>query len=312
MRLRASFKDATVFHRIIQTIAKFSGKCILRFSPEQVEIVVEPTPESVEIWAILDRVDAFFRVEESSREYRVESNHDNQINLEVSTELVLRALRSAANSTDVTMRLAKDGANTKLSFQIVTNSSGGAKTDIHQDVSCIVKRASHMANIRTAVQYLEDQHPHIVCAFPRLSEVRVVADRMRTLRPQMQIVISANYLGQVKLSMVDDGLETETVWSGLTVREDEDEHAAMSSEDRQRFHEVRVEMKTFLKFLSSTLTEPKVELWIYRRVCARFVMHVMSGPAGKPSNSLLDAGRSEAIAHLMFNLPGLGSDYDDD
>lgn len=41
---------------------------------------------------------------------------------------------------------------------------------------------------------------------------------MRTLRPQMQIVISANYLGQVKLSMVDDGLETETVWSGLTVR----------------------------------------------------------------------------------------------
>lgn len=46
----------------------------------------------------------------------------------------------------------------------------------------------------------------------------------------------------------------------------------MSSEDRQRFHEVRVEMKTFLKFLSSTLTEPKVELWIYRRVCARFVV----------------------------------------
>lgn len=61
-------------------------------------------------------------------------------------------------------------------------------------------------------------------------------------------------------------------------------------------------------------------------------MHVMSGPAGKPSNSLLDAGRNEAIAHLMvshachsipqsdlltrqhspqFNLPGLGSDYDD-
>lgn len=125
--------------------------------------------------------DAFFRVEESSREYRVESNHDNQINLEVSTELVLRALRSAANSTDVTMRLAKDGANTKLSFQIVTNvsllpnlssllaearvsqSSGGAKTDIHQDVSCMVKRASHMANIRTAVQYLEDQHPHVSC-----------------------------------------------------------------------------------------------------------------------------------------------------
>lgn len=67
--------------------------------------------------------DAFFRVEESAREYRVESNHNNEINLEVSTDLVLRALRSAANSTDVTMRLAKDGANTKLSFQIVTNVS---------------------------------------------------------------------------------------------------------------------------------------------------------------------------------------------
>lgn len=45
-----------------------------------------------------------------------------------------------------------------------------------------------------------------------------MADRMRSLRPQMQIVVSANHLGQVRLSMVDDGLETETVWSGLKVR----------------------------------------------------------------------------------------------
>lgn len=54
--------------------------------------------------------------------------------------------------------------------------------------------------------------------------------------------------------------------------EDEGDEEEMSDEEKQRFHEVRIEMKTFLKLLSSTLVDSKVELWIYPRLCARFVV----------------------------------------
>lgn len=53
------------------------------------------------------------------KDFRIESNFNNQINLEIASDSLLKALRSAQNAVDVTMRLAKRNKDPLLSFMIV-------------------------------------------------------------------------------------------------------------------------------------------------------------------------------------------------
>jgi hypothetical protein len=85
------------------------------------------------IGRILQRrlVRALSSVPSSCRAYRsppsrIESNFNNQINLEIATEPLLQALRSTGkDAADVTMRLAKRDRDPLLSFSIGNTVSGG-------------------------------------------------------------------------------------------------------------------------------------------------------------------------------------------
>ncbi|UZJ51400.1 hypothetical protein CBS101457_000720 [Exobasidium rhododendri] len=96
-------------------MSRMSGRCILRFSPVEIQIIVPKGIDSVETWACLDDLPAFFS------EYRVESNNDNQVNLEVLTESLLHALRSASSpGADCVIKLAKRDKDPVLSLEIAT------------------------------------------------------------------------------------------------------------------------------------------------------------------------------------------------
>ncbi|THH07380.1 hypothetical protein EW145_g3414, partial [Phellinidium pouzarii] len=65
------------------------------------------------------KVDALFT------DYRIQSNASNEINLLLSPEALLAALRSAAGSTEVVVKLAKKHGHAVLSFEIALALGGG-------------------------------------------------------------------------------------------------------------------------------------------------------------------------------------------
>lgn len=55
------------------------------------------------------------------RNYQVASKYHDQINMDVQTDMIVSALKSAADSPAITMRLGKRGASPHLAFSILTD-----------------------------------------------------------------------------------------------------------------------------------------------------------------------------------------------
>ena len=121
-------------------------------------------------------------------------------------------------------------------------------------------------------------HLQIISHFPAIAEVRSVAERMKSLDPD-QLTIAANRNGQVKLIMNHSTLKVDTTWSGLQAGDDE-EMAEEQAESSKRFKSVQVDLKAFVKLVSCNLPEHEIELWIFARACATFVV----GAAGEKAS----------------------------
>jgi HUS1 checkpoint protein len=111
MRFRTTLVDINTLTRIIQTIHKVSPRCLIRLEGEHVRFICTAEADGVSIWSQIS-VEYFFK------DYRVESNYNNEINFEINTDTLLQALRSAQNAVDVMMRLAKRDKEPLLSFAI--------------------------------------------------------------------------------------------------------------------------------------------------------------------------------------------------
>lgn len=116
MRFRTTLVDIGTLSKVIQSIHKVSPRCIVRLEPDDVRFIctaAESSEGGVQIWSQLS-VPFFFK------EYRVESNFNNQINFEVPTDMLLQALKSAQGAIDVLLRLSKRDRDPLLSFSIAS------------------------------------------------------------------------------------------------------------------------------------------------------------------------------------------------
>lgn len=77
-------------------------------------------------------------------EYRVESNRENQVTLEVTTEALARVLRSAAGALELVLRLGKRNGEPLLSMAIAMTSHSGARLDVTQDIVIRILRTSEL------------------------------------------------------------------------------------------------------------------------------------------------------------------------
>lgn len=77
-------------------------------------------------------------------EYRVESNRNNEVTLEVATEALARVLRSAAGALDLVLRLGKRNGEPLLSMAIAMSSHSGARLDVTQDILIRILRTSEL------------------------------------------------------------------------------------------------------------------------------------------------------------------------
>lgn len=208
MRFRTSVEDINTLTRIVQTIHKVSPRCIVRLEPQDVRLICTSDASSsssdsggVQIWSQIS-VESFFR------DYRVESNFNNQINFEISTDTLLQALRSSSNAVDVMIRLAKRDKDPLLSFSIANATHSGSRLEIVQDVLIKVMRPAESMRIKEPL--CPDPDVHIF--LPKLFKLRTVAERMKAVSGA--IYLSANHKSEFRMSVEQPEIQMETTWRG--------------------------------------------------------------------------------------------------
>ncbi|KDN52969.1 cell cycle checkpoint [Tilletiaria anomala UBC 951] len=288
MRFRTGIEAISTLLKVFQSVNKISTHCILNLSPDEVRIICTGESDGVQIWTTLTK-DQFFK------DYRVESKYKNIINLEISTEMLISVLKSAQDTSDVTMRLAKRGSDPLLSFAIVSMSHTGAKMEIEHEVLIKLIKPPDWEQIREP--HCPEPDVHIV--LPRLLKMRTVAERMS--RMSFQITFSANLEGALTLGITSDEVNVETTWRGLShpeFRTDENDGDAKGAPQRGKqqgeFRSVTLEMRSFLRFLSSYNVETSTIACICVDHCAIFYVYI--GDQQHPGGV------------MTFFIPGLISD----
>ncbi|CEH17177.1 Checkpoint 9-1-1 complex, HUS1 component [Ceraceosorus bombacis] len=271
MRLRVSLTDSKTLHGMIQSVGKIANKCIIRFSQSTFDIIVtgSDAPEGVQIWSQV-MTNALFKPDV----LRIESNFNDQINLEVATETFLHALKSSINAVDVIIRLAKRDRDPLLNFTIGNSTVNGARLEISQEVLIRVLRPAEISRIREP----ECPVPDACIYLPRLHKIRRVAERMQSLSDT--ITVSANRAHELKLSIEKDEVKIETTWRDLDHPDLEIMTQARHGRAESEYRSVRLDMKSFMRFLSSSVVETKSITSICENHCAIFYVYIGEEDSG--------------------------------
>ena len=81
-------------------------------------------------------------------DYRIQSNYNNEINMEISPEAVLQALKAAQSAPEVILKLAKKNNHAVLNFEITSQSRQRNKVQISHDVLIEVLKPSEVERMR--------------------------------------------------------------------------------------------------------------------------------------------------------------------
>ncbi|PWY96977.1 cell cycle checkpoint [Testicularia cyperi] len=279
MRFRTQIADVSIFTRVVQSIGKVANKCIIKLTPDKIHLICLGDQDGTQIWSQM-QVDSLFQ------EYRIESNFQNQINLEVSPDTLLKALRSANNAYSVVLRLAKRNKDPLLSFSISAQSHTGAKLEVLQDVLIKVLKPAEMSRIIEPL--CPEPDVHII--LPKLLHLRTVAEHMRSLSDI--VTLSANRQGELRLSVAEDEVKLETTWSKLAHPNIEASQSSTAQQtDASEHRSVTLEMKSFLRFLSSYIVATTTIACICANHCAIFYVYIG------------DVEKSSGV--MTFFLPGV-------
>eukprot|EP00051_Salpingoeca_urceolata_P003124 m.55399 g.55399 ORF g.55399 m.55399 type:complete len:279 (-) comp12527_c1_seq4:82-918(-) len=137
MRFKAKITSAAssgVLQRVVHTFSRLSRNktCKLRLTPTKINFLLDEQPEQARVWADIDQAGLF-------ASFRIESLHENnEIMLDVHLDNLDRALRSAADSNDVTWKLTKRDTNNFLTMSMRTLSATGAPRPVLQEVPVAV------------------------------------------------------------------------------------------------------------------------------------------------------------------------------
>ncbi|SNX87627.1 related to protein hus1, required for S-M and DNA damage checkpoints [Melanopsichium pennsylvanicum] len=264
MRFRTQVADVSILTRVIQSIGKVANRCILKLTPDKIHMICLGDTDGTQIWSQM-QVDSIFQ------DYRIESNFQNHINLEVSPDTLLKALRSANNAYSVILRLAKRNKDPLLSFSISSQSRTGAKLEVVQDVLIKVLKPAEMSRI---VEPLCPE-PDVHIILPKLLDLRTVTEHMRSLSDV--VTLSANKQGQLRLSVMEHQVSLDTTWSNLahpTIDASQSSTVNNQLSDPSHHKSVNLEIKSFLKFLSSYVVATTTIACICSNHCAIFYVYI--------------------------------------
>ncbi|TDL25549.1 cell cycle checkpoint [Rickenella mellea] len=280
MRFRASIVNVLTFSRIMQSIERLQKKCIMRFTEERMDIICnEDTDGGIQVWSQV-KVDTLFE------DYRIQSNANNEISLALAPEALLQALKSAMDASEVVMKLAKKNNHAVLNFSIVGMSHQQKRVLVSHDVRIDVLLPSDVAKLKEPLC----PEPDIHIILPPLQKLRTVVDHMRQMSDVM--MIEANHLGDLKISVENDDVMVDTKWTKCTIPTmGESIHVTFDSltleptqdADREepepsRLFYVCLSIRSFIKFLSSHVVSTTTIACICEQHC--IILYVYIGEAG--------------------------------
>ncbi|KAF8887522.1 checkpoint protein Hus1/Mec3 [Infundibulicybe gibba] len=246
MRFRATIEHVPIFFRIVQAIEKLQKTCLVKFTETQMHIICnnDANEGGIQVWSQI-KVDAIFR------DYRIQSNANNEISMSLAADALLAALRSSSSSSgsssfeaeEVVMKLAKKDAQAVLSFEIEGVTRGGRKVRVAHDVRIEVLRPVDVARLSEPLCPEPDVH----ILLPPLQKLRTIVERMR---PMSDILaVRANGRGRLQLAIDTEGVRVETEWRDCTNPQTQDEREDVPNPGK--LFSVLVSTKSFTKFLNS-------------------------------------------------------------
>lgn len=230
--------------RICQVIDRVSGTCVVHLcsgNQDSVRIVALGDASSApSTYTTLRRCDWF-------ESYRIESQNDNQIGLEIDMHNLIRAVRSASAADYVLLKLTKKNVPA-LTFEITTPLG-----PILQDVPVTVLSAVRLA------EYQDMQHPQTLgLALPSLLKLHTHVDRMKALSQSLSIVVRlTSSKATLSLRALTDMVNVDSTFSDLAVAGYDFEDSEL---ERHRTDEVVseaiVDMKAFSRSLHGFQVTP--------------------------------------------------------
>ncbi|CAH7671304.1 checkpoint protein Hus1/Mec3 [Phakopsora pachyrhizi] len=243
MRLRAQSINVTAFSKLVDSISKLSKRAVFRFTPTELKIIsTGDFDDGVRFFGSV--------VELFGTNYRIESNANNEISLELSTYALSSALRqSSATPIEFIIRLGKLGRTPFLSLNLTAVGPTGVDYSVEQCVAVKVLKPIDAAALREP----SCPDPEIKITLPKLSDVCKVAERLKSLSDT--ITVSASKAGGFRLGVSTDHADVETEWRGLSIvsgpseETQEEESVSRSKHSTNEFFQAKVRSRGLLKFL---------------------------------------------------------------
>ncbi|CAE6475074.1 unnamed protein product [Rhizoctonia solani] len=264
MRFRACIDEVSTLSKIVQTMEKLSKRCIFKMNEATVQIIcLGETDVGVQIWSKIP-VDSMFS------DYRIQSNANNMISLEVSTEPLSQALRSASAAQDVIVKLAKKNDQPVFSFEAQTESRQGKKMLVTHDVRITVMKTVEIEQVKEPLCPPPDLH----IILPPLKELRTIVEHMQRLSDV--VAISATPGGELVLAIQTDDVRVSTTWENCQRPTVEGEAPNPEHENNpDQKYGALVAVKSLIKFLTCHMFSNST----VASICANFciIMYVYIG-----------------------------------
>ncbi|KZV79678.1 cell cycle checkpoint [Exidia glandulosa HHB12029] len=293
MRFRATVENVQTFHRVVSSLEKMSKRCMIKLNETTMRIICLPGDSGVQLWSSI-------RIEHIFTDYRIQSNNNNEITFEISSEPLLAALKSALSSPEVVLKLTKKNDHATWSFEIAISSTSGSRMNIVHDVRVAVQRPADVARMKEPLCPEPDVH----VVLPPLKALRTVLERKAKLSDV--VAIRCNKRGCLKLAIETEVVGVETTWDGCThPNMDDNEHGSQSQkpadmhddQDPEAFASVLLPVKALIRFMNCHVVSTTTIAGLCQGFCV--IMYVYIG-------EMQDAG-----GVLTFYIPAI-SDGDDD
>ncbi|XP_020021002.1 checkpoint protein HUS1 isoform X2 [Castor canadensis] len=248
MRFRARILDTAClnhFTRVGSMIAKLAKICTLRISPDKLNFILSDKLASggVSMWCELEQENFFseFQMEGVSAE-------NNEIYLELTSENLSRALKTAQNAKALKIKLTnKHFPCLTISVELLSMSNS-SRTVTHDIPVKIIPR-----KLWKDLQEPSIPDSDVSIYLPVLKTMKSVVEKMKNI--SNHLIIEANLNGELNLK-----IETELVCVTTHFKDlgNPPEASANASQDRhpEEMTEVHVDIKKLLQFLAGQQVNP--------------------------------------------------------
>eukprot|EP00117_Sycon_ciliatum_P005984 scpid5280/ scgid9712/ Checkpoint protein HUS1 len=249
VRFRAKLLDvAGIIHlsRVVATLSKVAKTCVLRLTPDKVFFVLsDRTAQAtgMRIWCNLEQGNFF-------DDYRIEGRDEtNQILLELVTEQLSRALKTALTAASVKIKLTNKHTPC-LTLEINTQASATRTRSVTHDIPVTLVPAKLWSDFEEPPM---PRYQVSIC-LPALKTLRHAVDRLKNL--SNYLILSANNVGNFSLEVETDDVSVRTQFKDLDNPVVENCPVSEQTGDPEHMVSARVDIRKFGQFLQAQQINP--------------------------------------------------------